>query len=469
MAMLAALCAVTPKEKISCIHIEHALRPAEESQGDADFVSNFCRETGIECKVVSIPPGKIANFARRRGIGIEASARFFRRRALFKEAARLGGDTVILTAHTKDDMLETALMRVLRGAGPAGLAAMPVSRGQSPRRLLRPIISLTRADVISFLKEKKIPWREDSSNTDEKFLRNRVRRRLVPLLNEHFPSWKSGLSGMAQTQSLTADFLAEETKRRVVWRMKNLPRSSTELARSFTEEEEEILIKTPCNSVVNSSLFFTNAENFFAQPQIIREEAVFQAVDRLFAGRKSSVPVKRSVIRRFCSGGVSDADLGKARLCQKDGKIVLSVKKSGFSERGFSLLIKEPGLYNLKKVSIEVLESRESGVPAPQEGRFFAALPLVFRRSFKDDFLVCKGKKTTRRNLAKNTVSAIKTADTSPIGDIENAAYLLISAIDRFGTAAFISEGGVLFGRDKPQECDGSAFYFVSIKRGNDV
>ena len=102
MAMLAALCAVTQKENIFCLHVDHGLRPAEESSGDAEFVRDFCREAGINCDVVSIPPGKIALFARRRGIGIEAAARFFRRRALFRQAARLGENVVILTAHTKD-------------------------------------------------------------------------------------------------------------------------------------------------------------------------------------------------------------------------------------------------------------------------------------------------------------------------------------------------------------------------------
>ncbi|MDR1868885.1 MAG: tRNA lysidine(34) synthetase TilS [Treponema sp.] len=417
MALLAALCAVTQKENIFCLHVEHGLRPAEESSGDAEFVRDFCREAGINCDVVSIPPGKIASLARRRGIGIEAAARFFRRRALFRQAARLGENVVILTAHTKDDMLETALMRVLRGAGPAGLAAMPVSRGSHPRRILRPLLSITRADVISYLQERKIPWREDSTNKDEKFLRNRVRRRLIPLLNESFPSWKTALSGMSQTQSLAAAFIGEEACLRIVWNLKKIqPQSSLS----------------------------TDAENFFAQPQIIREEALFLAVDRLLAGRKSSVPVKRSVIRRFCSGAVSAADLGPARVSRKDGKIVLSAGKKGFSETGFSLLIKEPGLYNLKNINIEVLQNRERPSSAPEDGGFFAALPLVFRRSFKDDFLVRGGRKTEKRDLAKN----------------------LISAVDSFGTAAFIDSSGVLVERDEPQERSNQMFYFVMVKRG---
>jgi len=412
MALLAALCAVigggadsassVPVERLFCLHVDHCLRPAEESRGDAEYVRDFCEKSKISCRVESVPQGKIASYARRRGIGIEAAARFFRRRALLREAARLGDNTLILTAHTKDDALELALMRILRGAGPAGLAAMPVRKG----RFLRPLLFIDRAQVINYLKEKKITWREDSTNTDENFLRNRVRRRLVPLLNEFFPSWKSGLSGMAATQSLAADFISGEAQRRVTWNTKNnLP-------------------------------LYTDAENFFAQPRIIREEALFQAVDRFFSGGKSSVP-KRSVVRRFCSGSVPAADLGLLRIRHRRGKVALSLARKDFSETGFSLLIKEPGLYNLNRISVEVCPFSAQN----DNGGFFSCLPLVFRRSFKDDFLVSRGKKIKKRDLAGRR---------------------LISAVDRFGTAAFIGPEG-LFARDTPPESGGGLFW-VTVK-----
>ena len=438
MAMLSALCAVKRDVPLYCLHVEHGLRPAEESLGDAEAVRAFCEKNKIECKIARIPPGKIAGLARRKGLGIEAAARFFRHRALSKEAARLGGNTVILLAHTKDDLLETALMRVLRGCGPAGISAMPVKRG----RILRPLLSMTRADVLAYLKAKEIAWREDSTNADEKFLRNRIRRRLIPLLDESFPSWKTALFGMAQTQSLTADFLAEEAQRRVIWNIKKKkPRSS----RSFTEEDEESISKTPCNSVssvvensYNSDttlkFLLTDAENFFAQPEIIREEALFSAIDRLLINRKSSVPVKRAVLRRFCSGAVTAVDLGPASVRRKGGEILLSHVRRDCSETGFSLLIKETGLYNLKKISIEIspLSAQE------KESGFFAVLPLVFRRCFKDDFLYSKGRKITGRGLAKST----------------------ISAVDSFGTAAFIGPDGVVSADAEKQNCE---LFFVKV------
>jgi len=324
MAMLAALCAVVPKDKIFCLHVEHGIRPAQESMGDAEHVRNFCEKNEIECLVESVAPGKIEAFARRNGAGIEAAARYFRRKLLFRHAARLekesGNKTRILTAHTKDDALELSLMRILRGAGPAGLAAMPVRRG----RILRPLLTVSRAEIIQYLTERKIPWREDSTNTDEKFLRNRVRRRLVPLLNEFFPDWKNGLCALAATQSLVTEYFSKDAQKSVVW-----------------ERAADGLV--------------TGEENFFSAGKIVREEAVFYAIDKLSAGDgEPARSIKRSVIRRFCSGSANAADLGALTLRREGGKVTLSPNKGDFYEKGFSLLINKPGLYNLNNISIEV-------------------------------------------------------------------------------------------------------------------
>ncbi|MDR0443028.1 MAG: tRNA lysidine(34) synthetase TilS [Treponema sp.] len=410
MAMLASIVAVKQKESafnLYCLHIEHGIRPAEESRGDADFVSNFCKEHGIPCSVVSVPPGKIASYAKRKGLGIEAAARFFRHRALSREAKKLGERTRVLIAHTKDDMLETALMRIFRGAGPAGLAAMPVKRG----RVLRPLLEMSRADVLEYLAEKNILWREDSTNADTNFLRNRIRHQLVPLLDNSFPAWKSGLAAMAETQSLVAAFIREETASRVRWEQQTA----------------------------------TDTENFFAQPQIIREEALFQGIDLLLKTRRIPVlprSIKRVNIRRFSAGIVTAADLGPVRLIRNSQKMILSP----FSiphECGFSLLIKEPGLYNLKTITIE---ARPFSAQDEKNG-FAACLPLVFRRSFKDDFFLCAGKKIAPKDLGKRRI---------------------VSAVDSFGTAAFI-HGGILYRRDLPPEACGNELFLVTVTRAHNI
>ncbi len=323
MALLSALLAlrdggVIGKDALFCLHVEHGIRSVEESQGDAEFVRKFCESKGIECKIENIPPGKVAALARKKGIGIEAAARFFRHRAFSKEANRLGEKAIILLAHTKDDLLETALMRILRGSGSAGLSAMPEKRG----RLLRPLLKMTRVDVIEYLKAKNISWREDSTNADEKYLRNRIRRALVPLLNEAFPSWKSGVFNMAQTQSLTADFIAVEAAARVKW-----------------HEISHNGLKDCANSKFPVS-GFTEAKNFFAQDQIIREEAVFLAIDELLKNRKNPRPVKRAVVRRFCAGAVNAAALGHIKISREGEKVLLSRVQKEYFEIGISRLLR---------------------------------------------------------------------------------------------------------------------------------
>ncbi|MCL2441294.1 MAG: tRNA lysidine(34) synthetase TilS [Treponema sp.] len=310
MAMLAALLAVKKERLLFCLHVEHGLRPASESSGDADFVKAFCKSNGIKCRVVHILKGKIADYSQRKGTGIEAAARYFRHRVLSKEADRLGKNTVILLAHTKNDLLELSLMRVLRGAGPMGLAIMPQKRG----RLFRPLLNMTRSDITGYLTEKNISWREDATNTDVKFLRNRIRRRLVPFLNETFPIWKKGVYVMAETQALVSEFIVNEAAARIKW-----------------ERTSESL--------------FTNEENFFTQPQIIREEAVFLGINFLcsFIGLQTRTgklkTIKRSVLGKFCTGRINAADLGLYRLKREKGKVILSRVKKEFFERGVSQLI----------------------------------------------------------------------------------------------------------------------------------
>jgi tRNA(Ile)-lysidine synthase len=332
-------------------------------------------------------------------------------RALNREARRLeaSGNTVrVLTAHTRDDFLETVLMRIFRGAGPAGLAAIPQSRG----RFLRPLLHLSRGDVIAYLREKNILWREDSTNKDARFFRNKIRLQLVPALNEMFPSseaatWQSALSALAETQSLAADFIREEAERRVSWQ------------------------------ALDSGVLCTPAEAFFSQPPIIREEALFQGADRLLAKKsQDAASLKRANVRRFCLGGQKAADLGKLSARCTDGRLILAKAKPRPSERGFALLIKEPGSYKLKGVSLEVKPDIREG-----EGDcFFTQLPIVFRPTYKGDFLVRDGKKIKAQGL--------------------------VSAVSQQGIAAFIDKEGHVLSRDaqKPgsQEC-----YTVLVKSNN--
>jgi tRNA(Ile)-lysidine synthase len=301
--------------RLQCLHVEHGIRPAEETRGDAEFVRSLCKTLDIPCAVVSIPPGKIVRIAKDRGIGVEAAARLFRHGAWAREMRRTGAARV-LVAHTRDDLLETTLMRLLRGSGPAGLAAMKRDTGV----VLRPMLSLERADVLAYLEERGIPFRTDSTNADTAYLRNRIRSRLVAVLNAEFPSWKTSLASAAQTQRMAADFLEKEASARIQWTLDQ-----------------------------KNSILYAEKQTFFSEPEIIREEALFYAIDRVKrAGGlepdpppKREGPPKRSVVRAFCQGGAVVADAGAVVLDSRGDRVAVK-EKCRFSESGFVQLIKTP-------------------------------------------------------------------------------------------------------------------------------
>ncbi|MCL2233215.1 MAG: tRNA lysidine(34) synthetase TilS [Treponema sp.] len=413
--MLAALANVRKGAgfALHCVHVEHGIRPPEESRGDASAVQALCEKLDVPCRVVSIAPGKIAAFAANGGPGIEGAARAFRRRALLRERRRTGAD-YILTAHTRDDLQETVLMRVLRGSGPAGLAAMPQVRAF----MLRPLLELTRQDVLSYLEEKAIPHRTDSTNADTRFLRNRIRHKLIPLLDECFPSWRTSLMSLAETQSLTANFLAAETRRRLPWKG-------------------------------GKGRLRLDEADFLSAPPILREEAIFAGADTL-ARACGPVP-KRAVVRRAAGAGA--ADLGPVRLRRQGGFIELTPALRSPGERGFSLVINEAGEYTFtirasrnKDFALKKKLCVRSGLAAAgTSGSFPAAFPLVLR-NYRSGDRICKGGHKRRFSDILSRNACIGREPRSLTTAVPSGYTGVITAEDTEGTAAFIvlKEGGEL-------------------------
>jgi tRNA(Ile)-lysidine synthase len=427
-------------------HVEHGIRPPEESRGDAAAVRALCAALDLPCGVLSIPPGKVAEYGRRRGTGLEAAARHYRYRLLGKEARRHGAGA-IATAHTGDDALELCLMRVLRGSGPGGLRRMPPSRdffgsppGTGGLMVVRPLLSLYRADVESYLGGRGIPWRNDTTNTDERYLRNRIRGTLVPLLDKRFPGWKGGLESLGETQSLAADFIDSEARHRVVWEWADGGAGVRGSPRRNRGRE----LRCP-------------ADVFWGEAPIIREEALFRALNMM--GLPRTAPVKRRNLRRFARGERGDLDLGFCRITRTGGRqggYVSVFRRNRTSEAGFSLLIKGPGLYKLNRgvgcesgigetALFRVSGRRESpaapwidgpGGPGGGERRvFFAALPLALRAAQGDDRVLWKGKRIALRDLALGESDDTGSREGRPLN---RGCLDTVVAQDAAGPAAFI-------------------------------
>ena len=164
---------------LSAAHFNHGLRGAESDRDEA-FVRDFCAGYGIPFASGS---GQVVAGEK----GLEAAAR----EARYAFLKSLPGK--IATAHTADDNAETILMHLVRGTGLKGLGGIAPVNG----KLIRPMLDITRSEVLTFLEEYSIPYVEDSSNSGDDFLRNRLRHHVMPLLKDENPSLSQNLTAMA--------------------------------------------------------------------------------------------------------------------------------------------------------------------------------------------------------------------------------------------------------------------------------
>jgi tRNA(Ile)-lysidine synthase len=151
-------------------HFDHAMRG--DSGADAQWVRGLCRAWAVPLETARAEDAPQS----------EAAARELRYTFLLAAAERHGADAV-LTAHHADDQAETVLFRLVRGTGVTGLAGIAPRRG----RLLRPLLTFTRAELAAYAAANRIGWREDPSNRNLRFARNRIRHRVLPELERARP------------------------------------------------------------------------------------------------------------------------------------------------------------------------------------------------------------------------------------------------------------------------------------------
>ncbi len=178
-------------------YVDHGMRERSEIEGELAFVRALGERLGFPVLDASIPPGEIAELARRSKKSLEHVARE-RRYAIFAELLSRRSLGWIAVGHTLDDHIETILMRVLQGGGVSGLKGIPERRG----RIVRPLLRITREEVLRYLGEQGQQYRSDSSNLRDDFLRNRIRNRLIPVVRELFPGFRRSLAGFARQARL---------------------------------------------------------------------------------------------------------------------------------------------------------------------------------------------------------------------------------------------------------------------------
>lgn len=163
--------------KIHTVHINHMLR-GNESDCDQEYVGGLCEKLGIPLHVTKCD---IKMLSEAKGISLEEAGRLARYDE-FKRSAEKTGSARIAVAHNKNDQAETVLMNIIRGTGLDGLKGMEYINGN----IIRPLLDITRDEIERYCSENGLNPRTDSSNLSSIYTRNRVRREIVPLINERF-------------------------------------------------------------------------------------------------------------------------------------------------------------------------------------------------------------------------------------------------------------------------------------------
>jgi tRNA(Ile)-lysidine synthase len=355
---------------IVAAHLNHRIR-RDEADRDEDFVRRMCARLAIEL-IVERADGLDASTSTG---NLEERARDARREFLLRVADRVDADFVAL-GHHRDDQAETVLMRLMRGSGAAGLSAM-AERG--PGRLIRPMLSVSRAEIREYLEARAIPFVEDSSNASLDILRSRIRVELLPLLErEYAPGFSGRLVELASEM-----------------------RSLDELVTAIAARELDLMRAR--GSALDVSGFA--AVNRAVQAVVIRQ---FLA-ERIGSLRKISRAHVESVLHLILEGGPSDSiDLPGGWLAKREYNFlwVTNVRERKAADSAFSVRIAADGVTIVDAAGVKfessTIAAADASMPdSPSVAMFDAAkiadAGLVARNFMEGDRIHPMGMRGTRK------------------------------------------------------------------------
>ena len=185
---------------IYAAHVNHMIR-GEEADGDSAFVKSICKAADVECfyREYDIP-----RLSKELKMGEEECGRV-KRYEFFEEIAKEFGGAKIATAHNLNDNAETILFRLARGVSAEGMCGIKGKRGS----IIRPLLEVTRAEIEEYLKNYSIQWRNDSTNSDTYYARNRIRKNVLPELCKMFEGAERKIVNTAKLISEDNEFLSK--------------------------------------------------------------------------------------------------------------------------------------------------------------------------------------------------------------------------------------------------------------------
>ncbi len=311
--------------RLSLAHFNHRLR--RSAAGDERFVIGLAQRFGLP---LYLQREDIRAYARKHRQNIEEAARERRYKFLRETAARIGASK-IGTAHTLTDQAETVLMRIFRGSGPTGLAGIsPLLDGL----IIRPLIEVERREVEDYLRARKLPFRQDETNRDLRYMRNRIRLRLIPYLQRNFEP------GVVRQLGRLAEICREEEE---FWQRAVLP----ELRRAILRENGDILLDSTRLSAMTPALGRRCVRTYLKELKGDLRRLSFrdvEAVRGLAEGKEAVLPGKLTLKRKKGLISVKGRPAPRVRYeYEWDGKKKLTIPEAGIFFTGRKILAKGAG------------------------------------------------------------------------------------------------------------------------------
>lgn len=326
--------------QVSVAHFNHKIRQ-KTSDLDEQFVVDLSKYYQLELSVAS---GKVKDYSKKNSISVETAARVLRYNFFEKVSRTLNAD-LLATAHTREDNVETFFMNIFRGSGLTGLSGIPKVRQLIKNvRIVRPLIDISKNELIDYAKARKLKWREDESNDWLNYSRNKVRHKLLPFLeNEFNPSIKDN-----------------------VQRITKFLQGADEFIQGRIDELSEMVIQKTSTESYSMNINILNANNDFIQGEIISK----------FLKMELDIPqVNYSQIEGILN--LKDKETGsifavdKFWICFKDRKELMF--KRNLLPLNINMQIEKIGVYTFgnKKLTLKEVTKKEISMSKDKNVEFF--------------------------------------------------------------------------------------------------
>ncbi|MBE7036815.1 MAG: tRNA lysidine(34) synthetase TilS [Ruminococcaceae bacterium] len=304
-------------------HLNHGLR-GKESDGDEEFVRKLCAEWNVP---LFVRRADVAARAKESKCGLEEAGRH-ERYSFFREISEQEQLNKIATAHHAGDNVETVLMRLIRGTGPLGLGGIPCRN----EAVVRPLLYVNRAEIECYLQMKGLTFREDSTNAETVYTRNRVRHQLIPMLETEFnPNFLNTFSEQIELYASGAAYLEEET--------------------------EKLFKKT---AIPVTGGFGFSCKNLLAENDFLVSMLLHKTISSLAENRETGMVAVR-LTKELLSRLQGEAQLGDGVLAQICHGI-LYIRKDCPAE-SFAYTLEPKGIFSVQNGDIQLVFTKAETVP----------------------------------------------------------------------------------------------------------